>query len=163
LDATISYLIAGIGVSVVGAATTFVAGFMNPLFWIGTAISIGSIIGCSVELAKVVAQRTDLRNKVDDKKASISTLKHEQEHIGNAQALTSELTANLNNVYSKLGNFFLNYWEGIDSQLQKCLDKETDIEGDLNSPLGILPGDYTFTENLWNVLADSLDLYVQKV
>jgi len=51
----------GIGVSILAAVATFALGFYCPLFWIGTAISVVSTIGCSAALYDLKSQRNGKR------------------------------------------------------------------------------------------------------
>ncbi|CAG8622663.1 3104_t:CDS:2 [Paraglomus brasilianum] len=118
-----------------------IANLTRKIVGLGIAISVVSTIGCSAALYDLKSQRNDL-------------------HVKNAQAISNELAAQLAN-FHKLGDCFTSFWQNITGQLEKCLDQESLLQDELNSPLGILPDDIEFTTRVWIVLANSLDLYIQ--
>ncbi|CAG8627402.1 7675_t:CDS:2, partial [Paraglomus occultum] len=115
-----------------------VLGFVNPLFCIAAAIAIGGVIGCSSAIAALISVKNDLQQQLDDKKKSLSNLKQQQQNVENAQAECTRLNL-----------------------LEKCKMQDKFLSGEINEGL-VVESDYQLAENVWNVLANSLDLYIRE-
>ena len=104
----------------------------------------------------------DLHLQLDDKQAELAQVQTEQQHITEALPFSIKMEPALKNFYS-LGNLFPIIWTGIQTQLEKCYNDEIQLQGSLDSPLGILPGDIILIMNVWNSLATALQAYIAAI